>query len=977
MSLSALNRAKDVVSGKEELFMQVKDRLIKALSSRIEGDVLDSDLSRSLYSSGASLYRITPRAIVQPRSTSDLVAIIRFAREYKIPITARGGGTSRTGNELGEGIVIDFSKYLNQVVELRAEEKWVRVQPGIVLAELNRYLQPYGLYFPIDPSTQNAATLGGMIANNSSGPHAVKYGTTRSQVSSLELVLTSGEIVQTGPRELPAGAGDACEAPRTLEDGLYRNIPVILNNYSKYMEAERPFTTKNSCGYHVWDLMGDGLLDLTPLIVGSEGTLALVSEATLRLTPIPTKTLSGFVYFDDLGKVGEATQKILKNGPSMVEIMEKHILDLAREQKPELAEYFPENIEATLFIEFQEESDEKLLNKFDAVRKCLLEDNRLAVSIVQAKNKEDMAKFTKVRSISGPILNRMKGPRRPIAFIEDAAVHVSRLPEYISGLRGLFAKFNVKAAIYGHAGDGNLHTMAMLDLRQPEDVKTMLDLADAVYDLVLSLGGTVSGEHADGRLRTQYVARQYPNLYHAMLEIKALFDPYGILNPGIIISENDNLLGKNLKYGPDFTIVRTGTSFDATSLQEQVANCSGCANCRSYCPVASSHLEEWAKGRGKVSLIRDLMSGKLDPAILESPAFKKIIDSCINCKRCLTECPSGVDVPWLAVTGRYEVVRRKGEDFSSRVLTDTAALCRQGAKFAPVANLVTSLGPVRWGMEKIIGLEAARYLPQFRRRSLREILKQRKPQDTTREVVFFLGCFANYNDPEGEGLAVIEVLEHNGIRAILPEVRCCGIARISAGGQDKIRDDILYNIALLSKYAAQGIPILFSEPSCAVAVKCEYPKIVASEKSNLVAENCYDIHQFLMEMHAHGELKTDFNRMDMTVGYHAPCHLKTLGVTREPVELMQLIPGLTVHSFSDKCCGMGGTYGLKSKNYELSMKIGQRLFDEIASSDVDQLITGCGACGMQIRQGTLRESIHPIRLLAEAYAKDSAINKLA
>jgi len=952
---------RDDVFGKEDFFMQVKDRLFEALNNQIEGDVLDSDLSRSLYSlysSGASLYRIKPRAIVQPQSTKDLVATIRFAREHKIPITARGGGTSRTGNELGEGIVIDFSKHLNQVIDFRAEEQWVRVQPGIVLAELNRYLKPYELYFPIDPSTKDAATLGGMIANNSSGPHAVKYGTTRSQVSSLELVLTSGEIVQTGPRALPAGAGGTSGPPQTLEDSLYRNIPVILNNYSKYMEPERPFTTKNSCGYHVWDLMEDGFIDLTSMLVGSEGTLALVSEATLRLSPVPKKTLSGFVYFDDLGKVGEATQQILGEGPSMIEIMEKHILDLAREQKPELSEYFPENTEAALFIEFQEESDKKLLDKFDSVRKCLLEDNGLAVSVVQARNKEDMANFTKVRSISGPILNRMKGPRRPIAFIEDAAVHVSRLPEYISGLRGLFDKFNVKAAIYGHAGDGNLHTMAILDLRQQEDVKTMLDLADAVFDLVLSLNGTVSGEHADGRLRTQYVARQYPNLYHAMLEIKALFDPYGIMNPGVIISENDNLLGENLKYGPDFTIVRTGTSFDATSLQEQITNCSGCASCRSYCPIASSHLEEWATGRGKVNLFRELMSGKLDPEILEDPAFKTIIDSCINCKRCLTECPSGVDVPWLSVTGRSDVVRRKGQDFSSRVLTDTATLCRQGSIFAPVANLATALAPVRWGLQKVIGLEAARYLPQFRSRTLRKILEKRKHLDATREVVFFLGCFTNYNDPEGEGLAVIEVLEHNGIRVILPEVKCCGIARISAGGQDKILDDINYNIALLSEYTAQGIQIVFSEPSCALAVKCEYPRIVASEEARLVAANCYDIHQYLMEMHAHGE------------------HLKTLGVTSEPVELMQLIPGLKVHKYSDKCCGMGGTYGLKSKNYDLSMKIGQRLFDEIASSDADQLITGCGACGMQIRQGTMRESIHPMKLLAEAYRKETAQARL-
>lgn len=947
--------------------MQVQDILFAALDAKLEGDVLDSELNRSLYSSGASLYRIKPRAIVQPRTTADLVATLKFAGQHGIPITARGGGTSRTGNELGAGILIDFSKHLNQVIELNAGEQWVRVQPGIVLSELNRFLKPHKLYFPIDPSTQDSATLGGMIANNSSGPHAVKYGTTRAHVQALELVLTSGEIVRTGPK--PILTESAPGAPEVLEDRLYRFVPAIIQNYSAYLEAERPFTTKNSCGYYIWDLITDGTIDLTPLLVGSEGTLALVSEATLQLTPLPERALSGFVYFDDLGKVGEATQEILAEGPSMIEIMEKHILDLAREQKPELAEYFPENTEASLFIEFQENSEEELLDKFACVRRRLLEDKDLAVSVVQAKNKQDMATFTKVRSISGPILNRMKGPRRPIAFIEDAAVHVSRLPEYISGLRALFEKFNVKAAIYGHAGDGNLHNMAILDLRQPEDVQTMLDLADAVCDLVLSLNGTVSGEHADGRLRTQYVVRQYPNLYHAMRQIKALFDPDGIMNPGVIISENDKLLGADLKYGPDFTIVQTGSSFDAANLQEQIENCSGCAKCRSYCPIASNHLEEWTKGRGKVTILRELMSGKLSPEILEDPEFKKIIDTCINCKRCLTECPSGVDVPWLSVTGRADVVRRKGEDFSSRILTDTAALCKQGSLFAPVANLAVSLAPIRWGLQKAIGMEATRYLPQFRHKTLRKMLAGRPAAETTREVVFFLGCFANYNDPEGEGLAVIEVLEHNNIKVILPEFRCCGIARISSGGQDRIMDDITYNIGLLDQYAANQIPILFSEPSCALAVKCEYPRIIDSVQARRVAENCFDIHQYLMGLHYRGELNTDFGRIDKTVGYHAPCHLRTLGVTNEPVELMELIPGVSVLKYSDKCCGMGGTYGLKSKNYELSMKIGQRLFDEINASTVEQLVTGCGACAMQIHQGTLRESIHPLKLLAEAYHK--------
>jgi len=581
-----------------------------------------------------------------------------------------------------------------------------------------------------------------------------------------------------------------------------------------------------------------------------------------------------------------------------------------------------------------------------------------------------MKTFTTVRSISGPILNRMKGPKRPIAFIEDAAVHVSRLPEYISGLRGLFERFDVKAAIYGHAGDGNLHTMAILDLREQEDVDKMLGLSDAVCDLVLDLKGTVSGEHADGRLRTYYVQRQYPHLYHAMREIKGLFDPAGLMNPGVIISDEDNSLGRDLKYGPDFTIVATDSSFDSDTLQEQIENCSGCAKCRSYCPIASNKLEEWTKGRGKITLYRELISGKLDPAILQDPEFKEIVDSCINCKRCLTECPSGVDVPWLALIGRHDYTDRKGESFMNRVLTDTRTLCSQGSMFAPVTNMATSLAPIRWGLQKAIGMEAKRHLPKFRNQTLRKIIKERSTPRLTKEVVFFLGCFANYNDPEGEGLAVIDVLEHNGINVILPELKCCGIARISSGAQDQIADDIRFNVERLYEYASKGTPIIFSEPSCELAVKNEYPRIIETEQAQVVADNSYDIHEYLMDLHRKGELDTEFNRLDISVGYHAPCHLKSIGVTSEPIELMSLIPGVTVNQYSDKCCGMGGTYGLKSHNFDLSMKIGKRLFDEVNGSDVDQVVTGCGACGMQIFQGTSRESCHPLKLLAMAYGKE-------
>ena len=500
--------------------------MFREIKDMIDGEVLSDDLSRTLYSSGACLYRVKPLAIVQPRNKSDVVKMVRYASRRKIPLTARGGATSRVGNELGEGIILDFSRYMTTLLEVNPQERWARVEPGIVQAALNKAIKPYSLFFPVDPSTKDRCTIGGMIANNSSGPHAVKYGATRDNVLSLEVVLANGEVITTGP--VPEGRLSGQTA------GIYQGISDVLTRYHKPLEKEKPFTVKNSSGYDLWRLQTDNGLDLTSLFVGSEGTLGLITEAKLKLWPLREKTLGGLVYFDNLEKVGPATLKILEYSPTMLEIIERRILDLARQQKAELRPYLPEGIEAVLFIEFEAGSEEELRERFAQVEKALSGD-KLAMEIKVARDRNDMAMLEKVRAISGPILNKTKGSKKPVAFIEDAAVHPSRLPQYIQGLREIFRRHEVDAGIYGHAGDGNMHLMVFLDLRQEVEVRKMISLADATYDLVLSLQGTISGEHGDGRLRTYYTRRQYPKLYPAFVEIKEILDPENILNPGSIV----------------------------------------------------------------------------------------------------------------------------------------------------------------------------------------------------------------------------------------------------------------------------------------------------------------------------------------------------------------------------------------------------------------------------------------------------------
>ncbi len=943
-----------------------REAVTSDLKKRLEGNVLSDELNRTIYSSGACIYSVRPLLIVQPKHREDIVQCVHYAASREIPLTARGGGTGRAGQGIGAGIVLDFMRYMNQILEVDPKKSWVRVQPGLVLGRLNAALKPEGKFFPIDPSTTDYCALGGMIANNSSGPHAVKYGATRDHVESLEVVLSTGEVIRTGPRPLSQIASSSAEGG--LEKKIYPGVLDLLKRYEGPLSQEKPETTKNSSGYDLWQVRKDSSVDLTPLMVGSEGTLGIFTEARLRLTDLPGKTHSALLYFNTLETVGRATVEILKLSPTMLEIMEKQIIDLARARYKEMKAYLPEGIEATLFVEFEGTSEEEMKEKMRRVERKVVQEEKLAISLKEAQDIRDKEMLTKVRSVSGPILNKVKGAKKPIAFIEDAAVHPSRLGEYIEGLRKVLKGNGADASIYGHAGDGNLHVMVFLDLKQKEDVDRMVRITEESSDLVLRLKGTISGEHGDGLLRTAYVPKQYPRLYPGFVELKKLFDPKNILNPGRVVGEDPGLMSKNLKYGGDYRRVPTESAFDGEALGAEVEACHGCGKCRSYCPLALETNEESYLGRAKANLLREVISGRLDPrSVLESEELKKVMDGCVNCKRCLTECPTGVDIPWVAVQARTHHVQKRGQAWRDRFLSDTHLACRVGSSLAPLVNLAFSVGPARALMESTLGLDRRRRLPPFSPRNFRAL--SRPAGQEKGKAAYFLSCFANYSDPEGEAQASWEVLRRNGFQVELPEFECCGIARISSGGLGSALDAVERNVEKVSALADQGVPVIFSEPSCALAVKQEYPRILNSEKASRASSASHEVHAFLFQLKQEGKLNTEMGEVSLKIGYHNPCHLRALGISREPMELLKLIPGLKVQAFGDRCCGMAGTFGLKKANYDLSMQIGENLFREIRKSGVERVVTSCGSCAMQIAQGTGLKVVHPLTLLAESYRK--------
>ena len=937
----------------------MEDGLASDLARLLKGPVLTDEIHRAIYSSGACLYRLKPQAVAQPLDRDDVVALVRYASEQSIPLAGRGGGTSRCGNELTEGLAVDFSRYLNRVVEVDQARRRVRVQPGLIQSHLNKRLAPNGLYLPIDPSTKDVATIGGMIANNSSGPHAVKYGVMRDWVVSLEVVLPDGEVIVTGPPG-PAVPGGAPERPRLID--LRTKVKAVVDRYAQALVEEKPFVVKNSAGYHLWDLDRPTGFDLTPMFVGSEGTLGLITEAWLRLAPIPAQSTAGLFYFDDLTPIGPAVQIIREMNPSMIEIIERRIIDLAREKIPAVRPYLPDGIEALLLVEFQGDDRSALADKFGELTARLIDSEKLAVGSKLAQNEAEAAELAKVRSISGPILNRAPGPKKPVAVIEDAAVHPSRLPEYIAGLRSIFDKFQVDAGIYGHAGDGELHVMVFFDLRQEEDRKLMVDVAEAARDLVLSLKGTVSGEHGDGRLRSGFLTQQYPELTKAFAEVKQIFDPQGIMNPGVIVDPDDDLMIDHLKFGADYQ-VREESPLGQNGLIQAVETCSGCRKCFDYCPAAKAVGQEWATGRARTALLRELISGRLDPETLFDPRLKRVMDHCLNCKRCLTECPSGVDVPWLALQTKAASLAGKGmpggDKMMARPLSEMTGL-------APLINLSNRIPPARWLAEKLFGLDRRRSLPHLGGRTLAQVLAERTPAGGSTPVVYFAACLEKYSDP-AEGLAAIKVLEANDCAVQVPEFDCCGVARISQGDFEGARAGMEANLAKLTNYADQNLPVVFSEPSCRLAAAVEYPKIIETDEARRAAETTVDIHRFLKNLLDRGELNTDLGEIRLKVAYHQPCHLKAQGDGQVPVELLRLIPGLEATPLPDNCCGMAGSFGMKAKNYDLSLEIGRPIFEAVERIKPDLIATSCGLCAMQLGQVTGRKTTSPIALLAQAY----------
>jgi FAD/FMN-containing dehydrogenase/Fe-S oxidoreductase len=941
------------------------EQIQRELGPRIEGDCLTSLPERVAYSTAACIYKIRPLAVVLPKSAADVAAVVRYGREHRLPIIPRGAGSGLSGQVLGEGLILDFTRYMNQVEEVHAAENLIRVQPGAILGRVNEQLRPLGKRVPQDPASEAMCSIGGNVANNAGGLRAFKVGSTKHHVRGLEVVLSDGSLarlrpVADGSPELAALENDPGPLGRIVRQTLS-----VLRENEPLIAAKRPTMDKSTAGYDLFSVFHDGLVDLTRLIVGSEGSLAIVTDVEIALSDLLPPPATAALYFQTMEQAGAAVQEILAFDPIAVEFMEKHFLDILRREGALDAAYLPDGIEAVLLVEFVRPTMDENRCVLRKMAARLVDELGLAVSWREAYDPAEQALLWKLRKAALPILNKLPPPRRIIPFIEDSVVPPERLAEFIHGLWDIFRRHGVEAAMYGHAGDANLHVRPILDLHTRDDVEKMQRMADEAADLTLRMGGTLSGEHGDGRVRSAYLRRQFGPLYDVMRQIKHIWDGDGILAPENVITERTELDTEHLKYESPRRVVATGSRFDDQPLRDAIERCHGCGTCLAHCPAYKATGLLWAGPRAKINVLKAALAGELDFAQVGlGDELRTAADLCYNCKTCLVECPSGVDTPALMLAEKTLRMDRDGPTLADRMFTHAHLAGRLGSLTAPLSNRIAGWPLVRRINRRLAGI-ADRSLPPFDRPSL-DKYPLPSPPDPRHRVALFAGCFGLFNDPAG-GRALVDVLGAMGCEVILPQQRCCGLPAYTSGMREAALKDMRFNADILAPLVEAGYDIVSGCPSCVLSLKEDYPDALGTDAARTVAARVYDASAYVARLlDQRDDLpRTGHAFAGKRLAYHAPCHLRAMGQGLVPQEVLARAGGLRFALVNTACCGMGGTFGMKDSNHAISLKIAEDVFARLKAAEVEAVVTPCGMCKTQIETGTGLTVYHPMQVLAE------------
>jgi FAD/FMN-containing dehydrogenase/Fe-S oxidoreductase len=952
--------------------------VVRQLQQRVTGEVRFDEMSRLLYSTDASIYQIIPIGVVIPKHTEDVVATVQIAAEHNVPILPRGSGTSLGGQTVGKAIVMDFSKYMNRVLELNADEGWVRVQPGVILDELNATLKPHGLMFAPDVATSNRASIGGMMGNNSSGAHSVIYGKTVDHVKAVEVVLADGTRTTLG--EQLAGSseqssrfrGELRRIASDNRDEIMVRFPKILRRVAGYnLEWFLPLEDRKAFARGRLQPLVDEF-NLAKIVVGSEGTLATQVEATLNLVPTPKMTALCVIHFNDLIESLEATPLCLECDPSAVELTDKFILDLTKGNLVHARNraFLQGDPSAILVVEFYGESRAELEEKIQNL-KSKIQNAKMGYAFYDAYDSADQNRVWNVRKSGLGLLMGLQGDAKPQGFIEDTAVAPEHLADYIRRLNKIISEHGFSATYYAHASVGCLHVRPVMSIKSREGVEKMHTICQQACDLVLEYGGSFSSEHGDGLVRSEFIERAYGRkIVEAFKQVKRAFDSQGIMNPGKIV--DPPRMTENLRMGEHYKPANVKTYFDFSpdgGLAGAIELCSGVGACRkklegTMCPSYRATMDETHTTRGRANALRLMLSGELPPEQMWGDDVYGVLDLCLECKACKAECPSNVDMAKLKAEFLAHHHEKQGTSLRTKFFANIANISQLGCSLAPLSNWLMNTPTNRALMEKCLGIDRRRPLPQFARQTFPQWFTFHVSGFTQHEpptVVLLDDTFMRYNDPH-IGIAAVRVLEALGHRVALAGLTCCGRPMISKGLLKDAQLLAAQNVHQLMHFVEQGVPIVGCEPSCVSAIKDDYVDLVGGE-ARRVAENVFMLEEFLVPEGHEGARRIS----NQKVLLHGHCHQKALFGTSSSLALLRSA-GYDATEIPSGCCGMAGSFGYEKEHYDLSLQIGElSLFPAVRAASPDTLIAAPGtSCRHQITHATGREAKHPIEIVAEA-----------
>ena len=946
--------------------------LSRRLEAEIEGEVLFDAFSRGRYATDASIYQVEPIGVVVAKGEEDVVRAIEIAGAEGVPVLPRGAGTSQCGQTVNQALVVDCSKHLNRVLSLDVDARTVRVEPGVVLDRLNAYLRPHGLFFPVDVSTSAQATIGGMAGNNSCGSRSIRYGNMVHNVAAIDAVLADGRRWHFGP--VPDSLDGLDNRPDFRD--LVRALRAIAVREADEIEARWPKLLRRVGGYNL-DMLGPEKQNMAHILVGSEGTLAFSTAIELMLQPIPPARTLGVCHFPSFYKAMQATQHIVELAPSAVELVDRTMIELAREIpafRRSIDRFVQGEPEALLLVEFAGEDgaeQEASLRRLDE----LMGDLGFPGTVLRITDNAFKAEVWEVRKAGLNIMMSMKGDGIPVSFIEDCAVALPDLAEYTDRLNGVFAKHGIKGTWYAHASVGTLHVRPVINLKDPEGAKTMRAVAEEAFAMVREYKGSHSGEHGDGIVRSEFHEPMFGSrLTRAFEEVKDRFDPEGRFNPGRIVRPPKMDDRSLFRFKPGYRTDAIDTALDWSEwggFAGAVEMCNNNGACRKatgvMCPSFRVTGNERDLTRGRANTLRLAISGQLGREALIADEMQATMDLCVGCKGCRRECPTGVDMARMKIEFQYHRAKRHGLTARDRLIGHLPRYAPWAAQAAPLVNL-----PARWPWarrlgERWLGLSAQRTLPAWRR----DVFAERASLADA-DVVLLPDTFNSHFEPDNLR-AALEVLRAGGRKVAVARAPdggrplCCGRTFLAVGLVEEARAEARRTLRALMPYVERGLPVVGLEPSCLLTLRDELPVLLPGEETGQLAAQARLFEEFVAEALGEGRLPLK-PLPERRALLHGHCHQKAFGAMGAVGAALALVPALQVETVESSCCGMAGAFGYEAEHYETSMAMGElTLLPAVRVAGDDTLVVASGtSCRHQIADGAGREALHVARVLARA-----------